>query len=128
MQQVYQQFMHDVMCIHAHVLVLYMQHITRVWVCGYCTSSIIIIRVWVCGGCGCVGGVGVWILYMQHITRVWVCGCVDIIHAACYPWVCGVCGCVDVIHAAQPIAGLLGENILCSECERYESIMICLHR
>ena len=76
--------------------------ITRVWVCGYCTSSIIIIR---------VGGVGVWILYMQHITRVWV---------------CGVRGYVDVIHAAKLIAGLLGENIifLCSECERCSS-MIC---
>ena len=38
------------------------------------------------------------------------------IHAAYYPcvgvWVCGACGCVDVIHAAQLVAGLLGENIL----------------
>ena len=49
-------------CIHAHVLVLYMQHITRVWVCG-CVGGVGVWGVWVCGGCGCVDIIHVSIYY-----------------------------------------------------------------
>ena len=73
-----------------------------VWVCGY-YPCVDVWGVWVCGGCGYVGGV---VCGYYTCSILPVCGCVGGVGV----WCVGVC-----IHAAQLTAGLLGENIFCSE-------------